>query len=251
MNAVLGGFNTSLTTKYYSTSLFSEVKRVKQIAVTLDWNLAIMFVWQFDSVLLKYPWRTSNCSSALIPRLAFKCPERSHIRVKQQALMVWSAYLLESFKTWFALRELSVWERGTDTIPNLTLEEEGKRKSFRKPSFCLGCGASWVSCLGLPACLLIWGSFWVVDNCIPSVKIKPLSVWPMNPGIPWPTSVTVIAMSALLTKINAQSPLFVLSQLSFEKLSAAFALKITLEVKGPFCFIDYKACMIITGQLLS
>lgn len=57
-------------------------------------------------------------------------------------------------------------------------------------------------------------------------------------------------LNALLTHINVQSPLLVLSQASFEKLSSVFALKITFEVKGPFCFTDYKVCMIITGQLL-
>lgn len=36
-------------------------------------------VGQFDSVLLKYPWRTSNCSSALIPGLCCGCPEHSHV----------------------------------------------------------------------------------------------------------------------------------------------------------------------------
>lgn len=77
-----------------------------------------MFVWQFDSVLLKYPWRTSNCSSALIPALPCGCPERSHVRVKQRAPTAWSAWLLESFEIWFALTGLPIWERKTDTISN-------------------------------------------------------------------------------------------------------------------------------------
>lgn len=70
---------------------------------------------------------------------------------------------------------------------------------------------------------------------------------------PW-TPVTILCHScfstALLTDKNAQSSLLVLSLSSFEKLSSVFALKTTFEMKVPFCFTDYKVCMIITGQLL-
>lgn len=82
MNVVLGNLDILIKTTYYSTTLSSEIKRVKQIAETVDGNLAITFVWQFDSVLLKYLWRASNCSSALIPRLPCRCPELRHVSSK-------------------------------------------------------------------------------------------------------------------------------------------------------------------------
>lgn len=72
MNAVLGNLGILIKTTYYSTTLSSEIKRVKQIAETVDGNLAIAFVWQFDSVLLKYLWRASNCSSD--PKTTLRMP---------------------------------------------------------------------------------------------------------------------------------------------------------------------------------
>lgn len=123
MNAVLGNLDILIKPRYYSTTLSSEIKRVKQIAETVDRNLAITFVWQFDSVLLKYLWRASNCSSALIPRLPCGCPEQRHVCSK-----LWWPDLCSCWKASKSglLSEGFPFGKGTDTIPILTLEEEGK-----------------------------------------------------------------------------------------------------------------------------